>query len=195
MLPEVGQRLYHVLLGNTEVQAIIERWQKQPDIQPQISIQSNIPKVLSLPWELLHDGNNFLALHPTSPIPIVRRLSLGEQQTLRTLFEPPLRVLFITSRPEGTGFVDPRSIAHEMLDEVQAQVEAGTIEVEVLRPPTFTALRARLLMKERPIHVLHFDGHGVFDEEMEKQGVLFFENEAGGPSPIKASSSGKGAAR
>ncbi len=92
---------------------------------------------------------------------LVRRLPKDEQQAaLTTPFELPLRVLLVTARPEDAGFVDPRSISHELVDELQRQSEAGTIELEFLRPPTFTALRNRLKNTERPIHVLHFDGHG-----------------------------------
>ena len=61
-------------------------------------------------------------------------------------FAPPLRVLLVTARPEGAGFVDPRVIASELLDEVEGRgaVAAVPIELEFLRPPTLAALRARL---------------------------------------------------
>ena len=73
------------------------------------------------------------------------------------------------------------------MDEMQGQIEAGAIEIEFLRPPTLKSLRIRLANVERPIHVLHFDGHGVFDEETRKQGILLFETEAGRPDPVIAS--------
>src|SRR5207249_3435874 len=104
-------------------------------------------------------------------------------------FEPPLRVLLVTARPEGTGFIDPRSIARELLDEVQGQIDTGAIELEFLRPPTLTALRQRLRDRKRQVHVLHFDGHGTFDEQTYGQdehlldgggrGKLAFEGDKG----------------
>lgn len=195
LLNQVGQRLYQAVFGGSEAQTTVQKWQKQSVVQHQISIVSGMPNVFSLPWELLHDTESFLVLHHDPPISLVRRLPLADHSTLSTSFEPPLRVLLVTSRPEGEdregntwGFIDPRCLARELVDEMQTQVDAGAIELEFLRPPTFPALLARLDdCERRPIHVLHFDGHGEFDEKKEKQGFLLFETEEGRPDLVKAS--------
>ena len=187
MLREIGTRLYQAVFGSSEAQSIVQAWQKQPGGQHQISIVSDIPRVLSLPWELLHDASGFLILSPLQPISIVRRLPQPEQALVSVSVEPPLRILLITARPEGTGFIDPRSIARELVDEVQAQVETGAIEIEFLRPPTFSNLQTRLRDGKRPIHVLHFDGHGTFDDGQHGQGLLLFETGVGRPNPVKGS--------
>lgn len=178
LLIDVGKRLYHAVFGSNEAQVLVQKWREQADGQCQISIESELPIALSLPWELLQDEQGFLALRTDRPISIVRRLPQTDQTTLATSFEPPLRILLITSRPEGAGFVDPRSIARELLEEVQEHVDAGTIELEFLRPATLAALRARLEDTQRPIHILHFDGHGVFNQQ-KGQGLLAFEDEKG----------------
>ena len=49
------------------------------------------------------------------------------------------------------------AIAKELLDEVQAQVAEGRLDVELLRPPTLEALQQRLRDTKRPVHILHFD--------------------------------------
>ena len=123
------------------------------------------------------------------PVSILRRLPQSESTASSTPFEPPLRVLLVTARPQGTGFIDPRGIARELLDEVQEQVETGAIELEFLRPPTIKALRQRLRDRKRQVHVLHFDGHGTFDEQTHGQdehlldgggrGKLAFEDDKG----------------
>src|SRR5947209_3932279 len=190
LLPQLGNRLYKTVFGSFGAISILQAWRLQPGEQRQISIISDIPRALSLPWELLHDEQGFLVLRTRQPVSILRRLSQSELAALPTTFEPPLRILLVTARPEGTGFVDPRSIARELVDEVHEQVETGTIELEFLRPPTRKALRARLSDAKRPpIHILHFDGHGTFDEEVDeqdglhlsggKQGMLAFENDEG----------------
>ncbi len=178
LLEEVGKRLYHSAFGNSEAQTLIEEWQKQQDVQHQISIVSELPSTLNLPWELLRNEQGFLALHSDQPITIVRRLPQSDQVTLTASFEPPLRILMVTARPRGAGFVDPRSIARELLDEVQESIDAGSIELEFLRPPTLSALYRRLQETQRPIHILHFDGHGRFDER-NKHGLLAFEDDHG----------------
>lgn len=187
LLEEIGRRLYQALFGGREVQNIIQAWQQCGNVQHRISIISEIAGILRLPWELLADPQGFLVFLSDQPISLVRRLPTQvERVSLTAPFQPPLRILLITARPEDAGFVDPRGISHELVDELQRQSDAGTIELEFLRPPTFSALRARLKNTERPIHVLHFDGHGGLDQTAQ-QGVLLFETNAGKQSPVKAS--------
>src|SRR6266702_1366931 len=197
LLPELGNRLYKTVFGSFGAMGILQAWRLQPVEQRQISIISDISRALSLPWELLHDEQGFLALRTRHPVSIIRRLSQKELAAFPTPFEPPLRILLVTARPEGTGFVDPRGIARELVDEVQGQIEAGAIELEFLRPPTRKALRARLADLKRPtIHILHFDGHGTFADDVDeqdglhisvgKQGMLCFENDEGKLDLVKA---------
>ncbi|HEY6286835.1 MAG TPA: CHAT domain-containing protein, partial [Ktedonobacteraceae bacterium] len=196
LLVEFGKRLYKTVFGSLGARDILQAWRLQPDAQRQISIISKVPKVLSLPWELLHDEQGFLVLRTRHPVSIVRRLPQSELAALPTPFDPPLRILLVTARPEGAGFMDPRSTAQGLLDEVQGQIDAGTVTLEFLRPPTRSALRTRLKDAKRPVHVLHFDGHGTFDGEINKQdglrrsggeqGNLAFEDDQGKLDLVKA---------
>src|SRR6266702_1871238 len=124
--------------------SVLQAWRLQPlqpGVQRQVSIASEIPRALSFPWELLHDEQGFLVLRTRNPISLIRRLPQHELGGFQTSFEPPLRILMITARPDDAGFIDPRSTARELLDEVQQQVEAGAIALEFLRPPTLRAPR------------------------------------------------------
>lgn len=192
LLPLLGKRLYQAVFKSPDAQSLLQAWRLQPGGQRQVSIVSDFPRVLSLPWELLHDEQGFLDLRARHPVAIVRRLHQKELPVLPTPFEPPLRILLVTARPDDAGFVDPRSIARELLEEVSEHVEAGTMALEFLRPPTLPALRERLSDPKRPpVHVLHFDGHGAFGPEQvpqdglrfessgQQQGMLAFENEEG----------------
>jgi tetratricopeptide (TPR) repeat protein len=196
-LAELGKKLYRSVFGSAGAMGIVQPWRLQPNVQRQISIVSEIPGALSLPWELLHDEQGFLVLRTRNPVSLIRRLPQRELAAFPMPFEPPLRILLVTARPDNVGFVDPRSIARELLDEVQKQVDAGTIVLEFLRPPTLSALRGRLSDPKRPpIHVLHFDGHGVFDVErdmrtmqplgIKKQGMLLFEDDDGNVDLVEA---------
>ena len=88
LLYDVGRRLYNAVFGSIEGQALVQEWQKQPDVQHQISILSDIPECLNLPWELLHDEQGFLALRTVHPIAIVRRLPQNEEPALSSFFHP-----------------------------------------------------------------------------------------------------------
>ena len=191
-LPKIGRQLYNAVFGSTSAQIILQAWRLQPlspEDQRQISIVSDIPAVLSLPWELLHDEQGFLALRTRNPVAIVRRFPQDELSRLSTPLKPPLRILLVTPRPDNAAFIDPRSTARELLDAIQPQIEAGKVAVELLRPATLQALRSRLAeTRHSPVHVLHFDGHGTFGLDMQEPdevrlhqgvGMLAFEDENG----------------
>jgi tetratricopeptide (TPR) repeat protein len=198
-LATFGQRLYQAAFGS--ILDLVQSWQLQPARQRQISIVSTVPAALSLPWELLHDERGFLVLRVRQPITLLRRLAQRNLGELLTSFVPPLRVLLVTARPSGTGFIDPRSLARELLDAVQSQIEEGAVEVEFLRPPTRAALRTRLRDTSHPVHILHFDGHGVFTTDLDPQdtlhkhgggqGLLAFENEEGALDLVPAEDLGQ----
>jgi tetratricopeptide (TPR) repeat protein len=197
LLADLGKRLYRAIGSGLEANNIVQAWRLQPNTERQISIVSEQPAVLSLPWELLHDEQGFLVLRTRQPVAILRRLPQRELAAFPTPFEPPLRVLLITARPENAGFVDPRGIARELLDELQNPVELQSVELEFLRPPTLAALRRRLGdPKHLPIHVLHFDGHGTFEAGAEAnkerlgngdwRGQLAFEDDKGELDAVSA---------
>src|SRR5579864_3568839 len=178
LLEDIGKRLYKAVFGSTEARDILQAWRHQRDVDRQISIISEVPRALSLPWELLHDEQGFLVLRTRHPVSILRRLPQRSAAALTTTsFDPPLRILLVTARPEGTGFMDPRSTARELVDEVQNHIDTGTVELDFLRPPTRAALRERLKDTRRPVHVLHFDGHGIFEGPIDPQNSL---NKVGG---------------
>src|SRR5579859_1055286 len=188
LLPKLGKRLYESVFGSRQADRIVQKW-LSTEGEHQISIISAIPQVLSLPWELLHSEQGYMVMRTQEPVSILRRLPQSESTTASAQFEPPLRVLLVTARPQEAGFIDPRGIARELLDEVQGQINTGAIELEFLRPPTLKTLRQRLRDSKRPIHVLHFDGHGAFDETIggqdehvldgSGQGKLAFEDDKG----------------
>jgi tetratricopeptide (TPR) repeat protein len=196
MLPVLGQRLYQAVFGRGTARDLLRQWRAEGSGAHQISIVTTDAGFLSLPWELLHDGQDYLALRANAPVSIVRRIAQEEQVPEETAsFEKPLRVLMVTSRPEDAGQVDVRTVAREVVDALQDQRKAGTIEVEFLRPPTLEQLEKRLKDQQRPVHILHFDGHGEFHQypagnlgDGVEGGQLLFENARGKADPVDAES-------
>ena len=75
-------------------------------------------------------------------------------------------MLLLSPRPEEdrVPYIDHRVSARPL---VEALTPLGELaELSILNPPTFAALSAELDRAEKgkkPYHVVHFDGHGVFD--------------------------------
>ena len=81
MLPALGKRLYHTVFGSAGAVSVLQPWRLQPlqpGVQRQVSIVSELPRALSLPWELLHDQQGFLVLRAGQPVSILRTLPQGE---------------------------------------------------------------------------------------------------------------------
>jgi len=132
--------------------------------------------LLGLPWELLHDGRGYL-FQGGEPVRVRRRLP-SEQPVPVAVLATPIRVLLASPRPEddACSYIDLRASAGPLVDAMEAL--AGQVEVHLLTPPTLPALRDELDRAKRagqPYHVLHFDGHGVYDRHA-GLGALCFED-------------------
>ncbi len=130
--------------------------------------------LLGLPWELLHDGEGFL-FQGARPTRVRRRLP-----NTRALDVPvvatPIRVLLVTARPEddACSYIDHRASALPLVEATESL--PGLVHLHVLSPPTLPALREELDRARRarePYHVIHFDGHGVYDRRVGLGGLCF----------------------
>jgi tetratricopeptide (TPR) repeat protein len=130
--------------------------------------------LLGLPWELLHDGDNYL-FQGAKPTRVRRRLP-----NTRVLDVPvvatPIRILLVTARPEddACGYLDHRASALPLVEAMESL--PGLVQIHVLSPPTLPALRAELDRArgaKQPYHVVHFDGHGVYDRTVGLGGLCF----------------------
>jgi tetratricopeptide (TPR) repeat protein len=130
--------------------------------------------LLALPWELLHNGEGFL-FQGARPSRVRRRLPNKFNRTVPVV-APPIRLLLITSRPEddACAYLDHRASA---LPLVAATEELGDVlRLSLLHPATYPALEAELARAQQagePYHVVHFDGHGVYDRRVGLGGLCF----------------------
>lgn len=136
-------------------------------------------ELLALPWELLHDGHGYL-FHDGIGVRVRRSLPGGETpaELPESARHAPLRVLAVCARPEadGTAYIDHRVSIQPLTEALNALGDLA--EYEILSPPTFPALCDKLraaLAVGRPFHIVHFDGHGVFDK-VNGLGALVFEH-------------------
>jgi formylglycine-generating enzyme required for sulfatase activity len=138
-----------------------------------IRISEEAWELSSLPWESLYlrDLDRFLARSPLTPV--VRYLELPEQPRSLAV-GPPITVLAVVASPEDQ---DTLSIDQEwaQLQEALAPLSRSLV-LDVLRHATRENLHARL--SSGPVHVLHYFGHGYFDDA-EGEGGLVLEDIAG----------------
>jgi tetratricopeptide (TPR) repeat protein len=133
-------------------------------------------QLLGLPWELLYDEKGYL-FEGTRGVRVRRRLPTRESRE-PIVTNPPIRVLLVCPRPEDehAGYIDHRISAKPVVEALAGLGELA--EFKILTPPTAGALEEELrtaLEAEKPYHVVHFDGHGVFSQE-HGLGALCFED-------------------
>ncbi len=157
-----GRDLFKSLFYAPEARDIYRAFTMRPADVRTLTLVSDAPRVLRLPWELLAESSGPL-FSKRPPISVRRRVRLEHAADVRQ-FSLPVRVLLVICRPEGTSYIDPRSMAHGVLDALAPL--GDDVAVTFLRPPTLAALDAALRGAEaagQPFHIVHFDGHGVYN--------------------------------
>lgn len=138
---------------------------------------NDVPELAALPWEYLYAPDpapGFLAL--SSATPIVRFPELGIEETPLQV-TPPLGMLAVVSNPQDVRPLDVEQEYTRLAAALADLQSRGLLRLERLGQPTPDALQARL--RSGPdVHIVHFMGHGDFDEQGQVGG-LYFENEAG----------------
>lgn len=196
-LPTWGYELYQAALEDPAAKETVNAWlantgasQRRFSVMVDTQVRTGATEesqkaadeaatvLLSLPWELVHNGQDYMFLGSES-VSVRRRLpnhhSLNVTQN--TL---PIRILLVSPRPEDdmAGYIDHRASAGPLMDAVENLGEL--VEVRVLMPPTLPALRQELERAKEAgmdFDVVHFDGHGVYDARR-GQGALVFEDPA-----------------
>jgi hypothetical protein len=129
----------------------------------------NGAELLDVPWEFLYDRPYFFGLQRRTPL--VRYLELSHTRRAQPIVGPA-RFLGMVSSPRT---YDPLDVAHEQALVEQALaplVSTGRAEIAWLEVATLAELNRALQQHET--HVLHFVGHGGFDEAS-GEGVLVLE--------------------
>ncbi len=185
-LEDWGRALLDSVIADREAGKLWQQFVDAADPDKLVTLDATDPRVLRLPWELLADEHGHLFARGIS---LRRRL----QETTTPSMPPrqfalPVRILVVVARPDDAGYIDARSETRPLmaaLDQLGDQVVA-----EFLYPPTLPALRKRLNDKRAPpVHVVHFDGHGVYDNSL-GLGYLLFETEEHGSALVDANQLG-----
>jgi len=193
-LPGWGEAMFKAISGDESALRLLLEWKgdRQHERRFSIKLDAALPDalleeqktdfleattlLLSTPWEILHDGRNFL-FQGQQPVR-VRRMQPNRKRRDPLPPQKVLRILLVVPRPEDeiAGLIDHRAATRALLSAVEAL--GSRVELDILESPTFPALRdlLREASKEgRPFSVVHFDGHGVFDKNR-GLGALCFES-------------------
>lgn len=177
---EAGSRLYEAVF----VGAVSDLFTKalgdigsnhERGVRLRVVLDPGMPASMGLPWELLYSRQrDFLALDPRTPI--VRRLATDADP--HSLLAPTLlRVLVLISSPVGYRALDTKKERKA----IEVALKHHQVDVVVIENATVDRMLRCLADRRRPIHVVHFIGHGSFHAGV---GHLAFEDGAGRAHPV-----------
>ncbi len=167
--------LFHASLGSLRG--------RHQGLRIDVSIDPRRPELAplqKLPWELLcrPETEDFLCLSRRTPV--VRSLEAHRER--RPAIAPPrrLRILAVAASPTDCASL---AVARERANlEAAWKGQEKKVEIVFLERGGVEEMRQALLAA--PFHILHFMGHGKFDEES-SEGVLFFERCDGTSQPFE----------
>ncbi|MEM9449889.1 MAG: tetratricopeptide repeat protein [Cyanobacteria bacterium P01_E01_bin.6] len=197
-LPQWGQALLKAAIGAESAREPLEAWrQKSGSRRFSVQVDGDPPEgtdeddsatlreaasdLLSLPWEMMHDGTGYLS-QGANGVRVRRRLP-KRKRTAAIEADLPIRVLLISPRPEvdenggNVGYIDHRVSGQALVQAVE-NLREDLVTVDILQPPTFKAMKEALKRgkaENDPYEIVHFDGHGVYDRRV-GLGALCFED-------------------
>jgi len=162
--PKQNRQALQGLLGGTEAK--------------ELTIATDVSELLRIPWELMRDDAGPLALRLS-----IRRQLEEPEVTQEHQAQLPLKILYIVSRPEDTGFIDPRFTAKSLFDALDPL--GANVRLDFCRPPTLARMEEMLSAAvDDPYDIVHFDGHGTFLPNS-AVGALCFEQPDSGTNKSK----------
>ncbi|GAA2279832.1 hypothetical protein GCM10010234_15730 [Streptomyces hawaiiensis] len=183
---QIGDALFDSVFRDSIKGLYISSKQKaeEQDHALRIVLRVRAPELAALPWELLHDSKlgGYLCLNH----PIVRYVDiLKPVAPLRV--SPPLRVLGMIALPGSLASLDTETEKENLHTALKPLIDEGMVQLGWVPGNTKSDLYSALL--RGGCHVLHFIGHGRFDEHR-RQGTIIFADERGREDPLHAEALG-----
>jgi len=168
-----GRRLFEALFADSELREAWGALRGQSRLR--LALDRDATELHAIPWELLHDGQTFLAAH--SDLPFSRYLE-DRHPWGGPVTERPVRVLAAFANPTDLRRYDlaPLDVAAERA-RLEVVLRPLPMQLEFLESPV-TRTRLETALRDSRPHILHLMAHGQFSQR-QHQAALVLEDEAG----------------
>jgi hypothetical protein len=177
---EFGGHLFETLFQGDVRRLYDEARSRQRTHKLDLVLTSMISWIGEKPWEFAYDTGR-LSFLATEEIHFVRNVLTNIPADPIIQSQGPLRILVASAQPVGFGQLSIDQEVEVIRRGFEPLIEAGLVTVEVLPRATPASIHGHLSTGR--YSVVHFIGHGVFDEE-KKEGCLIFEDDRGGAFPL-----------
>ena len=169
-----GSQLFDTLFQG-DVRRLYDEARTRQGKRLDLVLTSMIPWIAEKPWEFAYDHGrrSFLA---TEEIHFVRNVLTNVPADPIAKHDGPLRILVASAQPVGFGRLSIDQEVAVIQRGFEPLAQAGLVEIKALARVTPSMIHDEL--KSGRYQVVHFIGHGVFDEKR-GEGCLVFVNENG----------------
>jgi hypothetical protein len=183
-LVKLGTALWQAVFASPEVERRYAACQAEAGTTKGIRLKLDIeaPELMQLPWEYLYDpgAQTFPALSPRTPV--TRYTNPRQHEPPPLSFEPPLRILLVSAQPGDQPRLDVDDERNQIVQAMDVLQTTGRVQIEALQHATVRSLQSML---RRNFHVLHYVGHGAYDERSGNS-MLVMEDEDGDTHAVSA---------
>jgi len=177
LLTEIGGMLYQKLFVEGDGDVLAERRRKAESTGESMTLFLTIasPKLSGLPWEMMHDGRDFLSIFTNTSI--VRRTDKTEERIL-PLLQPPLNVLAVISNPidlPESNRLDIEEEEHCIQRAFDPLILKGLVELDFIEEASLGEIREELTRKK--YNILHYSGHGTYYSDKDTSYLLMEDKE------------------
>lgn len=179
-MKEFGALLFDAIFTGVVGRLYDEARSRQRNRKLDLVFTSMIPWIAEKPWEFSYDRvrDCFLA---TEEIHLIRNVLTAVPANIISDQPRPLRILVASAQPVGFGHLSIEQEESVILRGFQPLIDKGDAEVKVLAHATPSLIHGYL--ETGDFNIVHFIGHGMFDEE-KQEGTLIFENDRGEKYPL-----------
>lgn len=184
---EIGAELFEkVFAASDKANCVLEN--ARPRLaDTRVEVVTDAPHAEVVPWELMQDSMTGEPVLLRASAFVHSYSGAGAQPRVASVISSPVRILLVICRPGGNADVPFRSVARHLMMGL-SEGEDTPFQLDVLRPPTIARLEEVLSESHsagQPYDVVHFDGHGFYDDPLTREsglppkkrsGHLIFEN-------------------
>jgi tetratricopeptide (TPR) repeat protein len=178
-LVRYGQRLYTELFGKGK------QFKKYIENTPYLKngahlvlrLHNTASELWNIPWEYMHDGDNFIGIDKR--FPIIRSLMDSRVERDFSEIPNPLKMLVVISTPRDVAPLNVEAEINMIRTAVSEAEASGRLQIDFVEDGRLEMIEAALAAED--YHILHYSGHGA----MSSMGsLLVMENEQGLSRPV-----------
>ncbi|MDY6899268.1 MAG: CHAT domain-containing protein [Cyanobacteriota bacterium] len=177
LLKALGQELYQALFPNNINARFHATMASAQSVRLRLIFES--PELASLPWEFLYDERTNTFLGNNTETVLSRYIDVPLQKRDIKTASLPLKVLLVISSATDLATLDANGEEALIREALGKHIEAGQIELDILKSATTRNIRQKL--REKPYNVFHFIGHGDFNSD---KGYIYLVNEDSKSKPL-----------